>query len=56
MASGHALLLTGAPGSGEEIRERGERLGVELWTVTRGTRDGLAAGVLAWLRARGAGV
>jgi nucleoside-triphosphatase len=44
-----------ARGSGL-VEEAKRREDVELWTVTRESRDGLAERVLAWLRERGAGM
>jgi nucleoside-triphosphatase THEP1 len=53
--SDRLLVATIAARGAGLIDEARRRKDVELWTVTPGSRDGLAARVLAWLRERGAG-
>jgi nucleoside-triphosphatase len=53
--SDRLLVATIAARGAGLIDEARRRKDVEPWTVTPGSRDGLAARVLAWLRERGAG-
>jgi nucleoside-triphosphatase len=53
--SDRPLVATIAARGAGLIEEAKRRKDVELWSVTRGSRDGLAAAVLAWLRERGVG-
>jgi nucleoside-triphosphatase len=54
--SDRPLLATIAARGSGLIEETKRRRDVELWTVTRDSRDGLVARVLGWLRERGVGV